>query len=879
MILISALVHAVRLCVARLWQSRRKQNDVLGEKIKLERSIEKFEIETRELESMEAEREVIQKVLDEKEQRDAVTKYNLAELERTHDDLTNTKDDIAVENAQVVLPELARIEGELESLTAEFKRQGDALEKESRVKDALLERHGGLTEELERSQAELEIQNDLLAKARLEPERMRRQTDSVFKAASQLADDISALVSATGGAKALLEKQVAKRLEVETERVGLARKLESNQAAIDRRAREVEALHRTLDAEKAVQHELATTKLDLELAHRSRGEELHRANEALSSAKKDYDAKKRLLKKKRYVVDGVRELLPTLGAQLVDSEHLQTTFVDANSRVVASIKEARKEVDLQVARFIKQETLEKAKCEDLARGQKAVAAQEIVLSQWQGEERKQSKLLSLLAAQRELKVRATARAAAEEKHTRTELKVKELAVLDLTKKCNDANNRLKALSALFEVVKNERNKYLNLIQASTQALSEMKEKIAVLTAEVEILRGESISKEKSLVKELSAHAMSKAARDSLRLELNKGQQEYRRKQEAVQQQIEEVKALNSIINGHEREMLRLKLRYEAAVAKRNETGVKLIDRNDDLCALFEKSNLQEATLERGDSAVRAREEDVRALKLALADLNRKVVVAMQRQPAGGDLAARARALVEELKEHRARTAELCLKLESPENEERFRLLEGSDPELPVLEAKEAVLEARLDEKKGQILEKELVLEEVSSLTQKLKNRAGDGREGAIKMSTKVNDYQGRIRDVTRRMMATVSELSMYQATAMKLQQEKGALRSALDEAKWRVAHGKAPSDDAEREWFQNEQASLARKEARLLGRSAGAAPPTVAMRTTAEPRPNAYIPDDIGIPKPYGILAPFKPTEAGATMRHIRAPNPAEIEI
>ena len=44
--------------------------------------------------------------------------------------------------------------------------------------------------------------------------------------------------------------------------------------------------------------------------------------------------------------------------------------------------------------------------------------------------------------------------------------------------------------------------------------------------------------------------------------------------------------------------------------------------------------------------------------LNLADyLNRKVVVAMQRRPAGGDLAARARALVEELKEQRARTAE------------------------------------------------------------------------------------------------------------------------------------------------------------------------------------------------------------------------------
>jgi hypothetical protein len=74
------------------------------------------------------------------------------------------------------------------------------------------------------------------------------------------------------------------------------------------------------------------------------------------------------------------------------------------------------------------------------------------------------------------------------------------------------------------------------------------------------------------------------------------------------------------------------------------------------------------------------------------------------------------------------------------------------------------------------------------------------------------------------------------------------------------------------------------------------------LRTMAEPRPNAYIPDDvgahlagarascraaccadvcaIGIPKPYGgILAPFKPTPLGSTMRHIRKPNPRPIEL
>jgi hypothetical protein len=51
------------------------------------------------------------------------------------------------------------------------------------------------------------------------------------------------------------------------------------------------------------------------------------------------------------------------------------------------------------------------------------------------------------------------------------------------------------------------------------------------------------------------------------------------------------------------------------------------------------------------------------------------------------------------------------------------------------------------------------------------------------------------------------------------------------------------------------------------------------LKTAAEPRPTAYIPDEMGIPRPYGHAAPFKPSELGASMRHIRAPQIKPIEI
>ena len=68
---------------------------------------------------------------------------------------------------------------------------------------------------------------------------------------------------------------------------------------------------------------------------------------------------------------------------------------------------------------------------------------------------------------------------------------------------------------------------------------------------------------------------------------------FRKKQENVDEQILDMDKLNSLINTAEKEMLRLKKQYETVVESRNFTGIMLIDRNDELCILYEKANIQE----------------------------------------------------------------------------------------------------------------------------------------------------------------------------------------------------------------------------------------------------------------------------------------------
>ena len=74
-----------------------------------------------------------------------------------------------------------------------------------------------------------------------------------------------------------------------------------------------------------------------------------------------------------------------------------------------------------------------------------------------------------------------------QREAREQVKVKELVILDMSKKANEVRSRLKEFSALSDVAKNEKNKYINLVLSSSQTLAEMKEKTRILTNEVSVV--------------------------------------------------------------------------------------------------------------------------------------------------------------------------------------------------------------------------------------------------------------------------------------------------------------------------------------------------------------------------------------------------------
>ena len=61
-------------------------------------------------------------------------------------------------------------------------------------------------------------------------------------------------------------------------------------------------------------------------------------------------------------------------------------------------------------------------------------------------------------------------------------------------------------------------------------------------------------------------------------------------------------------------------------------GIQLIDRNDELCILYEKSNIQENILKNGEQKIREKEEKIKMINLELKERQRQLNVVIKLVP-------------------------------------------------------------------------------------------------------------------------------------------------------------------------------------------------------------------------------------------------------
>jgi uncharacterized coiled-coil DUF342 family protein len=70
----------------------------------------------------------------------------------------------------------------------------------------------------------------------------------------------------------------------------------------------------------------------------------------------------------------------------------------------------------------------------------------------------------------------------------------------------------------------------------------------------------------------------------------------------------------------------------------------------------------------------------------------------------------------------------------------------------------------------------------------------------LKINEKINEYRARTNDLARKLYDSVSEVSMLQSKALKLQQEKEEKEQILEQAMKNLESGLPPTEDAEMLW-------------------------------------------------------------------------------
>merc|ERR1711871_1427361 len=342
-----------------------------------------------------------------------------------------------------------------------------------------------------------------------------------------------------------------------------------------------------------------------------------------------------------------------------------------------------------------------------------------------------------------------------------DVKLRDVQILELDKRVSEWENKMRQQQTLYEQVRGERNTYSKQLMDSQDEIAEMRKKFKLLGHQVEQLKEELASKEQALVKEHFDFQRAEKSREHIQNELNRKNQLIKNDQELIAQQDAELKRLAHTIRKMDDEALSQRKEYDQVINERDILGTQLIRRNDEIALLYEKLKIQTSTLRKGEAQYNERQQELRILKLKVADLKREMQIASTGVGQMDDLKREVYHCQRELLQEKTKVKALSEELENPMNVHRWRKLEGSAPATYEMIQKIQTLQKRLIAKTEEVVEKDLLIQEKDKLYIELKNILA--RQPGPEVAEQLSVYQQNLKDRTRQMKAMASELNMYQA--------------------------------------------------------------------------------------------------------------------
>ncbi len=654
--------------------------------------------------------------------------------------------------------------------------------------------------------------------------------------------------------------------------------LKQHRNVLSQREKDADELAGAVETARLIYDKLVADQTKAEEMRRDVEKEAQHKRRKACTTKDDLERMKQKLKKKLVIEETKRQALPALTERIKQAEVELKKLKEMNKGFEASAAMLKQDVDTSIAWFLQQEVVEGKFKGNLKAAVVSTDDLEAEVAIWAKEARMESMLVDLLAKQRQIKKNEAKRIEELIKELTKQIDLRKLHLTDLKTRSNDLSNQILELSATSNVLADEHKSCQSLTRDVYRNMEGLKGKIDTLCNELRKLHDEESMKDKAIKKQHAENSIAAAQKDALRVEHKEKLNTIHLKNEKLRHQSLQIQKHTSLTNDLRQDMLYLKSESRAAMNTRDLNQVKFICQKEDCRVLHEKVNHQEQALAHEKKNISTTEEGLRLLRLQAANIDR-CTEAVRHRLCNPPVQAETIALLQQQIAQQQNIAEqLSHKLKDSKYSFKTPARECI-PSKDELEVNIAILEKMLANKEEELLKKDIVAKQLTSECDDLLTKIATQKKPkkSINLVSRVSGANARLREATRRRLSTISELSMYQAMAVKFEQENEKNDTELSsEGCNPIEQGDEPFRKTEEYKKQNHYhrqrtvtelttnkkdkkvsvGSFTRRQIRL------GVPHINSINTTAKVRPNAYIPDNdkIGIPKPYGPSAPFKPS-------------------
>ncbi|XP_010209336.1 PREDICTED: coiled-coil domain-containing protein 146 [Tinamus guttatus] len=692
------------------------------------------------------------------------------------------------ENCDELRKEAVQRKAEINAMKEDILSKQKLISKSKKAVGKLLEKESNLKDEL------IQI-TDIPVQLGKETEKMNRKKVDAEKKKEALNKEIQELNATL--------KTIEKRIEaVLQEKEDVMKELDGRRALLESKEREFLTLTKLLEISRENESAVLSDREALEDYLNKRALEKEKQHDILTHKQKLKDKEMRYLKKMELQLKISYESLYQIKSHHKRLKFEAETIPKKNEPLLERRRELQKEIEMKKRSLAEQKMVSNMEAHML----EAAIAEEDRLFKEQERCRDELSRLARLTwvklEEREQKSKDVRKAQIRLQNVITEIKRKDLEISEHKKRKKEVQKQLQGFAKMYDAIRNERNKCINLVHAAQQKTTEIKDRVKLLTNEIENLRNTALIRDRMLQRRRLKNANNVAIKDSLKHDYCKIVQVVHEMKEKKEQQLLDLDRLTNMISAIEEEIVALRKKYERAIQQQNESGVLLRTREEEVCILYDKINLQEVMCRNGEIEMHAMDEKIRFLKMKVAEKKRQIELCFKMLPMKSALDADLVVLQIQYSQCKDRIKHLEEIFADPENETRRRILGGKDPSPPELLEKIKKLELELLRKEEKLLETDFVHEQVCRLTERARGRARDGERDALLLAKRTSELQKKIKDKTRKMMALVAELSMKQALAIKLQQEVRDREQFLLTISSRMDQGLPLPQDTEREWLK-----------------------------------------------------------------------------